>query len=328
MVLVENFSDKCRDNRIVFSAEVFDWVGYICACYSWHDSKLCHEFPYPMIRIFIAYSSKDLVFKEEIRKRLRPLQRAGKVDVWDNYNIEAGKDWDAEVREKLANADLVLLLLSPDALDSEYFYKVEAPIALARHQAGEAIAVGVLLRPCSFRYTPFEFGKYELLPKKGYPITDSRWHNSDEAYLSVFEAVDDLVVKMKEFRDKEKAERKRLEKDRLDEMVENEKAVHYDSSDLFAGFPVGNIFFRLFPRPQHFNTPFVIDVSTGTFDLVRDPETLEWAFSMIDLFRDACELRGVNRPSPNNYIVKAKGEVVREGEFWRISKKLALDWNW
>lgn len=149
-----------------------------------------------MIRIFIAYSSKDLVFKDEIRKRLRPLQRAGKVEIWDNYDIEGGKDWDAEIKEKLVNSDLILLLLSPDALDSEYFYEVEAPIALARHQAGDAIAVGVLLRPCSFRHTPFEFGKYELLPKKGYPITDSRWHNADEAYLSVFEAVDDLVEQL------------------------------------------------------------------------------------------------------------------------------------
>lgn len=153
-----------------------------------------------MIRIFIAYSSKDLVFKDEIRKRLRPLQRAGKVEIWDNYDIEAGKDWDSEVKEKLANSDLILLLLSPDALDSEYFYEVEAPIALARHQAGDAIAVGVLLRPCSFRHTPFEFGKYELLPKKGYPITDVHWHNADEAYLTIFEEVDVLVERIMETR--------------------------------------------------------------------------------------------------------------------------------
>ncbi|MFN0213552.1 MAG: toll/interleukin-1 receptor domain-containing protein [Saprospiraceae bacterium] len=105
-----------------------------------------------MIRIFIAYSSKDLVFKDEIRKRLRPLQRVGKVDIWDNYDIEAGKNWDAEVRDKLENSDLILLLLSPDALNSDYFYEVETPIALRRHEAGEAIAVGILLRPCDLKY--------------------------------------------------------------------------------------------------------------------------------------------------------------------------------
>jgi len=43
------------------------------------------------VRIFIAYSSKDLAFKEEIRKRLKPLLRVGKVTVWDNYDIEAGR---------------------------------------------------------------------------------------------------------------------------------------------------------------------------------------------------------------------------------------------
>jgi len=43
------------------------------------------------VRIFIAYSSKDLAFKGEIRKRLKPLLRVGKVTVWDNYDIEAGR---------------------------------------------------------------------------------------------------------------------------------------------------------------------------------------------------------------------------------------------
>ena len=169
-----------------------------------------------MVRIFIAYSSKDLVFKEEIRKRLRPLQRAGKVKIWDNYDIEVGRDWDAEVKEKLAKSDLILLLLSPDALDSEYFYEVEAPIALARHKAGEAIAVGVLLRPCSFRHTPFEFEKYELLPKKGYPIVHSHWHNADEAYLTIFQEVDILVDRIVEKR----IENKKVQTPPYQEIVE------------------------------------------------------------------------------------------------------------
>ena len=69
------------------------------------------------VRIFIAYSSKDLSFKDEIRRRLRPLLRAGKISIWDNYDIEAGADWDADIREKLGQVDLILLLLSPDALD-------------------------------------------------------------------------------------------------------------------------------------------------------------------------------------------------------------------
>ena len=169
-----------------------------------------------MVRIFIAYSSKDLVFKEEIRKRLRPLQRAGKVDIWDNYNIEAGKEWDVEVREKLEQSDIILLLLSPDALDSDYFYDVEAPIALRRHEADEAIMVGISLRPCSFRHTPFEFGKYEMLPKKGYPVTDRRWRTFDDAYLSIFEEVDVLVEKIEAKCNGGKAEKKRIKRE--DEM--------------------------------------------------------------------------------------------------------------
>ncbi|MBK6929668.1 MAG: toll/interleukin-1 receptor domain-containing protein [Saprospirales bacterium] len=126
------------------------------------------------VRIFIAYSSKDVVHKEEIRKSLVPLLRAGKATVWDNYDIEAGEKWDTVIREELANSDLILLLLSPDALSSEYFYDVEAPIALQRHAAGEAIMVIVLLRPCTLKYTPFgDLTRDEMLPRKGYPVVDT-----------------------------------------------------------------------------------------------------------------------------------------------------------
>ncbi len=153
------------------------------------------------VRIFIAYSHKDLVFKDEIRRRLKPLVRAGKVSIWDNYNIEGGGDWDADIREKLSQADIILLLLSPDALDSDYFYEVEAPIALQRHQTGEAIAVGIKLRPCTLKHTPFEnLERYELLPKKGYPVTDPHWHHVDAAYLTIFEEIDILVEKVEGLR--------------------------------------------------------------------------------------------------------------------------------
>lgn len=184
------------------------------------------------VRIFIAYSSKDLVFKEEIRKRLNPLKRAGKIEIWDNYDIEAGKDWDAEVREQLDQSEIILLLLSPDALDSDYFYEVEAPTALRRHEAGEAIAVGILLRPCDLKYTPFgDLTKYELLPKKGYPVTDRHWRTFDDAYLTIFREVDVLVEKIEAERDGEKSGQERLEKERREEEETRHKKAAQEAAD-------------------------------------------------------------------------------------------------
>lgn len=155
----------------------------LCLPFIFRDAQRRMSTELQPVRIFIAYSSKDVAFKDEIRRRLKPLLRAGKVSIWDNYNIEGGggtgilsisrKTWPG--RDHPASA-------RPDALDSDYFYDVEAPIALQRHETGEAIAVGVLLRPCALKHTPFEkLERYELLPKKGYPITDPHWHHADAA---------------------------------------------------------------------------------------------------------------------------------------------------
>ncbi len=60
----------------------------------------------------------------------------------------------------------------------------------------------MLLRPCGLKHTPFEkLERYELLPKKRYPITDPHWHNADAAYLTIFEEIDVLVEKVETLRE-------------------------------------------------------------------------------------------------------------------------------
>ena len=70
----------------------------------------------------------------------------------------------------------------------------------------------------------------------------------------------------------------------------------------------------------------IIDERSGTFDLVKDSQTLERLFSMIDQLKDVCELMNINQPDSKTYKIISKGEVVREGNFLRITKKLKLDW--
>jgi len=100
----------------------------------------------------------------------------------------------------------------------------------------------------------------------------------------------------------------------------------HGSTVQFARIPSGNLFFSFSPHPEYPDTPFIIDERTSTFDLVKDPQTLERLFSMIDQLKDACELMNINQPRLNTYDVRTKGKVVREGEYWRITKKLKLDW--
>jgi hypothetical protein len=131
-----------------------------------------------MIDIFIAYSHEDLGFKNELKKFLRPMLRDERVSVWDDFDIEAGQDWDAKIKERLYGADVILLLVSSDSLASDYFYGKEVKVSLERHAKGEAVVVPVILRHCDWENTPL--GGLEALPEKGRPVME--WPSRDQAW--------------------------------------------------------------------------------------------------------------------------------------------------
>lgn len=85
----------------------------------------------------------------------------------------------------------MLLLVSPDFLDSDYCYDKEMSRALERHAAGACIVIPVILRPCDWHDAPF--GKLMAAPTDGKPIT--QWPNIDEAFLNVTKATKAALAK-------------------------------------------------------------------------------------------------------------------------------------
>ena len=141
------------------------------------------------VDIFIAYSHNDLGHKNELKKFLRPLINTGQARLWDDYEIEGGQDWEAEIKKRLYGSDIILLLVSPDSLASEYFYGQEVKVSLERHDKGEAVVVPVILRPCTWTLTPLK--RLEALPEKARPVTS--WASQDEAYTDIAQHIGAIV---------------------------------------------------------------------------------------------------------------------------------------
>jgi hypothetical protein len=145
-----------------------------------------------MINIFIAYSHKDIDFKNDLKKFLTPLKRERKISIWDDFNIEAGEDWNEKIKENLYSAKIVILLVSPDSLASDYFYEEEFAISLERHKKGQVIITPVILRHCDLESTPLK--SLEFLPYKGKPIVD--WPTTDHAWKDVIDRIKLIIHKI------------------------------------------------------------------------------------------------------------------------------------
>ncbi len=137
------------------------------------------------LKVFCSYSHKDEGALDAFRSHLSALRLSGLIEDWHDRKIPPGGDWDKEIRENLDAADLILLLISSDFIDSEYCMQKETARALSRHKARLATVIPVFLRQCVVRGLPFD-------DLQGAP-RDRKWvdqqPSTDKAWTEVTEAV-------------------------------------------------------------------------------------------------------------------------------------------
>lgn len=134
-----------------------------------------------MATIFFSYSHKDEALRDRLEVALTTMKRQDLIETWHDRRLRAGDDFDNGVRTELERADVILLLVSPDFIASDYCHDVEMTRAMERHERGEARVIPVILRPCDWH--PMPFGKILGVPRDGLAIT--RWPDLDEAFLDV-----------------------------------------------------------------------------------------------------------------------------------------------
>ena len=166
-----------------------------------------------VISIFVSYAHEDDEERKDLTTHLRQIPN---VAVWDDRAIPAGSNWDEDITTRLNTADIILLLISKDFLDSEYVKDVEIKVALERNEAGDAIVIPILLKSCI--WTPRLGGLQALpsdenLPEDKNWVTSDAWNRLDDAYTHVARGVMRQVDRLSEIRTER--QRRRIEAEEM-----------------------------------------------------------------------------------------------------------------
>lgn len=141
------------------------------------------------MEVFFSYSHQDEGLRNELEKHLSLLKRQGVIDIWSDHRIGPGEELGGEIDQHLESADIILLLVSSDFLNSNYCIDTEMKRAMERHEHGEARVVPIILRPCDWQSAPF--GKLKAIPTDGKPVT--KHQTLDDAFLDVARAIRGLA---------------------------------------------------------------------------------------------------------------------------------------
>ena len=144
------------------------------------------------IKVFCCYAREDEKFLSRLRAHFKPLERNGVIEVWYDGKISPGTKWETEIHKRLNTAQIILFLVSPAFIDSDYCYDVEVREAVMRHEKGEARVIPIILRPVDWRETPF--GQLQALPKNAKPLISGR--NIDQAILNVVSGIKNVVYEL------------------------------------------------------------------------------------------------------------------------------------
>src|SRR2546430_10958685 len=84
-----------------------------------------HQAAANQITVFYSYAHADKRLRKQLETHLGLLRQQGLIATWHDRQIVPGTDWAQEIDTHLATAHVILLLISPDFLASNYCYGVE-----------------------------------------------------------------------------------------------------------------------------------------------------------------------------------------------------------
>lgn len=140
----------------------------------------------PPLKVFYSYAHQDESARDQLDQHLELLARRNLIQRWYDRHIVPGGEWNQAIDVALAEADIILLLVSRAFLASRFVRENEIPAAMQEHATGRARVVPILLEDVKgWQNQPF--AKLELLPAKGRAV--SLWRDPVDAYANVAKGI-------------------------------------------------------------------------------------------------------------------------------------------
>ena len=126
------------------------------------------------LRVFISHSDLDMIAARKLRNLL--VQRAN-ADVFTTEELSAGEKWEDKLRKELSSADVVVALLTPTSVHSNWVL----------HEIGAAWALGKTIIPVITRRDVLNNMPVALGEAQAIQISDIESSENADEFLGAFQ---------------------------------------------------------------------------------------------------------------------------------------------
>jgi hypothetical protein len=139
------------------------------------------------ISVFCSYAREDAEIRDALGRHLEPLRAEKIIDDWNDSEIKPGARWDDRIRAALDKSKLVLFIVTPDLLASDYVSRVELPRSLELERAGKCQVIPIVAREVDWGGSPL--ADFQALPNDARPV---------DAFADEREAWDQITAGVRE----------------------------------------------------------------------------------------------------------------------------------
>lgn len=101
-------------------------------------------------RVFISYAHVDVQYLQRLVVHLKPLERDGLIEVWEDTRLRSGDLWRQEIQKALDRSGVAVLVISADFLASEFIVNDELPPLLRNAENRGVRIIPIIVKPCRF----------------------------------------------------------------------------------------------------------------------------------------------------------------------------------
>lgn len=142
-------------------------------------------------KVMISYSHKDADWLKRLQVQLRPLERRGLIDRWDDTRIGTGQKWQKEIEGALASAKVAVLLISGDFLASNFIADNELPPLLEAAENNGTHIIPINISPSLVSAEPLS--QFQAINGPDDPVIGMALVKQEETFRDAARAILELV---------------------------------------------------------------------------------------------------------------------------------------
>jgi internalin A len=137
--------------------------------------------------VFISYSHLDKKWLDMLLTMLKPLFRSTDMFLLADTSILRGSIWREDAMRAIDRALVVVLLVTPDFLASDFIHEHELPPLLKAAAEGGAKILWVPVRASSYKHTPLN--NYQAVLDPSRPLASMSAAERDQALVRIGEMI-------------------------------------------------------------------------------------------------------------------------------------------